>query len=86
MFEKKIDAHRVITMLDRQEVDFLDTIGKDALFSTGHKLSHNEILKGLVDMAMEAHVNGDKVDSPETLKARIIEQIRHMVEDDLKKK
>jgi hypothetical protein len=30
--------HRVITMLDRDELEFLDKLGKDALFSTGHKL------------------------------------------------
>ncbi|MCX5700333.1 MAG: hypothetical protein NTZ63_02170 [Candidatus Omnitrophica bacterium] len=73
--DKQIMVHRVITMLGRQEIDFLDKLGKDALFSTGHKLSYNEILRGLIDFAMEAGISGDKIDSAKTLKARLIEEI-----------
>jgi len=73
--DKQILAHRVITMLGRQEIDFLDKIGKDALFSTGHKLSYNEILRGLIDFAMEAGISGDNIDSANTLKAKLIQGI-----------
>ncbi len=72
--ERQIMAHRVITMLGRREIDFLDKLGKDALFSTGHKLSYNEILRGLIDYAMEAGISGDDIDSPDTLKMKLIEQ------------
>ena len=72
--ERQIMAHRVITMLGREEIDFLDKLGKDALFSTGHKLSYNEILRGLIDFAMEAGISGDNIDSSKTLKLRLIEQ------------
>ena len=67
--------HRVIAMLDRQELDFLDKLGKDALFSTGHKLSHNEILRGLVDFIRDIGVSADMVTSGAQLKERIIERI-----------
>lgn len=67
--------HRVITLLDRQEVEFLDKLGKDSLFSTGHKLTYNEILKGLVDFAMEMGLTGEKVDSREALKEKIGQKI-----------
>lgn len=73
--DKQILAHRVITMLGRQEIDFLDKVGKDALFSTGHKLSYNEILRGLIDFAMEAGISGDKIDSAKSLKAKLIQEI-----------
>lgn len=69
-------THRVITMLDRQEMDFLDKLGKDALFSTGHKLSYNEILKGLIDFAMESGVSGDNIESFAALKEKMLERIR----------
>lgn len=72
--ERQIMAHRVITMLGREEIDFLDKLGKDALFSTGHKLSYNEILRGLIDFAMEAGISGDNIDSPRTLKLKLKEQ------------
>lgn len=73
--ERQITAHRVITMLGREEIDFLDKMGKDALFSTGHKLSYNEILRGLIDFAMEAGISGDNIDSPGSLKLRLKEYI-----------
>lgn len=64
--------HRVITLLDRQELDFLDTVGKDALFSTGHKLSYNEILRGLIHFAIAIKLSGKKIDTADKLKEKII--------------
>lgn len=72
---KRITTHRVITMLDRPEMDFLDKLGKDALFTTGHKLSYNEILRSLIDFAMESGISGEKIDSMETLKKKLYEKI-----------
>ena len=71
----KINTHRVITMLDRQEIDFLDKLGKDALFSTGHKLTYNEILKGLIDFIMEQGFSGDEIDSLEALKKKLLYEL-----------
>ena len=73
---KKIDTHRVITMLGRQEIDFLDKLGKDALFSTGHKLSYNDILRGLIDFAMKINISGEKIDSAKALKARLLQELQ----------
>ena len=74
-YDKKIIAHRVITMLGRSEIDFLDKIGKDALFTTGHKLSYNEILRGLIDFAMEMKISGEKIDSADDLKRVLLDQM-----------
>jgi hypothetical protein len=71
---QKALTHRVITMLGRKELDFLDKLGKDALFSTGHKLSYNEILRALIEFAMQMGISGDKVDSAEKLKALLLQQ------------
>ncbi|MDD5282352.1 MAG: hypothetical protein PHC37_03335 [Candidatus Omnitrophica bacterium] len=71
----QVVTHRVITMLGRQEMDYLDKLGKDALFSTGHKLSYNDILRGLIDFAMEAGISGEKIDSAETFKDRLLRQL-----------
>jgi hypothetical protein len=76
-----INTHRVITMLNREELEFLDKLGKDALFTTGHKLSYNEILKGLIEFAMEIRISGEKVDSLNALKEKILERMH----DDLGK-
>ena len=74
--DKKIMTHRVITMLGRSEIDFLDKIGKDALFTTGHKLSYNEILRGLIDFAMEMRISGEKIDSAEDLKRMLLRNVQ----------
>jgi hypothetical protein len=72
---RQIVTHRVITMLGRQEMDYLDKLGKDALFTTGHKLSYNDILRGLIDFAMEAGISGEKIDSAETFKEKLTRQL-----------
>jgi hypothetical protein len=68
--------HKVITMLDRKEVEFLDKLGKDALFSTGHKLSYNDILKGLVELAIQAGLDAENVDSTEKLEEKMYQKMR----------
>ena len=67
--------YRVVTMLDRNEIDFLDKVGKDSLFTTGHKMTYNDILKGFVEIAMEFGLNGDDVDSAQALKAKMLQHI-----------
>ena len=71
----QVITHRVITMLGRQEMDYLDKLGKDALFSTGHKLSYTDILRGLIDFAMEAGISGEKIDSADSLKDKLLNQL-----------
>ena len=74
--ERKSVKHRVITMLNRQELDFLDKLGKDALFSVGHKLSYGEILKGLIDFSIEVGLSGEKVNSSIALKEKMVQKFR----------
>jgi len=78
--EKHNPKHKVVTFLERKEVEFLDKLKNDALFSTGHKLSYNDILKGLVDLAIDAHLNAENVDSIEKLEEKMYEKIREMLE------
>jgi len=78
-------THRVITMLDRREMEFMDKLGKDALFSTGHKLSYNEILKGLLDLVMETGVSAERVDSAAAFKEKVLRQIRATMQEQEKK-
>lgn len=73
--QRHLLTHRVITMLGRKEMDFLDKLGKDALFSTGHKLSYNDILQGLIDFAMETGLSGENVNSATTWKQRLLEKL-----------
>jgi hypothetical protein len=77
---RQVLTHRVITMLGRQELDYLDKLGKDALFSTGRKLSYNDILRGLIEFAMEAGISGEKIDSAKSLKEKLLQQLQNLTQ------
>jgi len=62
---------RVVTFLNRREMDFLDKLGKDALFSTGLKLSRSKLIAWLVDFMKELHINGQGLKSEKDLESRI---------------
>lgn len=68
-------AHRVIASLNREQVDFLDKIGKDALFSAGVKLSRTELLAAMVNVLKRYHLNGEGIGSAEEFERRIVESI-----------
>ena len=70
-----IRSHRVIASLNREQVDFLDKIGKDALFSSGVKLSRTRILSAMVNVLKRCQLTGEGVRSPEQLEQRVLEQI-----------
>lgn len=77
----KIANHRVITMLNRREMDFLDKMGKDALFTTGHKLSYNDILKGLIDFAMDTGITGENIDSFQALEEKLKSELKAHIQN-----
>ncbi len=62
---------RVVTFLDRREVDFLDKLGKDALFSTGLKLSRAKLIAWLVDFAKQLNISGENVKSEKDFENRL---------------
>ena len=73
--EERIITHRVITMLDRKELEFLDKLGKDALFSTGSKLSRAKIIAWMVDFIERLRLNGEGLKSENDFENRIRKSI-----------
>ena len=76
----KIDdkkMHRVIAIMNREDIDYLDKIGKDSLFTTGIKLSRIKILRAMVEAMKELGVNGKNVKTEEKLKDEILKKIAH---------
>ena len=65
-------THRVIALLNREQVDFLDKVGKDALFTTGAKLSRTKIIYAMVNALRSLGLTGDSVRSKEELEQKII--------------
>lgn len=74
------DAHRVITFLTRDELDFLDKVGKDALFSAGMKLSRSKIISALVNVIRKLGIDGCGLSSKKELENRVIEAMKDVSE------
>ncbi|MFA6383925.1 MAG: hypothetical protein WCY10_00985 [Candidatus Omnitrophota bacterium] len=69
---------RVVTFLNRDEVDFLDKMGKDAFFSSGSKVSRAKLISWLVDMLKGLNINGENIKTEADLERRIVEALQHI--------
>lgn len=68
-----IYAHRVIAALNREQVDYLDKIGKDALFSSGVKLSRAQILASMVNALKRLNLTGKDISTAHQFEQRIVD-------------
>jgi len=57
MKEKNNNHITVVTFLNREQVDYLDRIGKDCFFKYGRKLPRTKILSELVDFLMKLNID-----------------------------
>jgi len=64
-------SQRVVTFLNREEVDFLDKFGKDALFTTGTKVSRAKLISWLVDFLKKLKFAGDGIKSENDFQEKI---------------
>lgn len=68
-------VHRVVTFLDRSQVDYLDKMGKDALFSTGVKFPRTRIISALIDLLRKVNVSGEGLKSDQDLEQRLLQKL-----------
>jgi len=66
---------RVIAFLNREDIDYLDRIGKDALFTKGTKLSRVKVIRAMVEAMRALNINGRDISSEEELKNEILNKI-----------
>lgn len=71
--KKDIDTHRVVTFLNRQEIDFLDKMEKDMMFSTGKHVSRSQILQDMAELLAKTKIDAAGVKDNLELKQRIQE-------------
>jgi hypothetical protein len=69
---------RVVTFLNREEVDFLDKMGKDALFSSGTKLSRAKLIAWLIDILKGLNISGENLRNEKDLENKIMEVIKQI--------
>ena len=63
---------RIVAFLTRSEIDFIDSLAKDALFSTGHKLSRTDIIRAMIDAITIKYIDGKGISSKSGLERRLL--------------
>lgn len=76
-----MNLQRVVTFLNREEVDFLDKLGKDALFSTGLKLSRAKLIAWLVDFMKDLNIKAENIKTEKDFENMVL----HVLGESLKR-
>ncbi|TRZ53951.1 MAG: hypothetical protein D4S01_00360 [Dehalococcoidia bacterium] len=72
-YDKKDErTGRIVAFLTRDEIDFIDSLAKDALFSTGHKLSRTDIIRAMIDAINMKYIDGKGISSKSGLERRLL--------------
>ena len=66
-----IESLRVLVNLTREQLDHLDTIGKDAQFSTGVKLYRSTILGMMAEVLLRLEIRGQNIRCAEDFWKRV---------------
>lgn len=72
---------RIVAFLSREQLDFLDKIGKDAMFSTGKKLSRTEIVQAMVETMRKLDISGSDIRSADELERRMLDVAKKALSD-----
>jgi len=70
--KKNENSCTVIINLGREEVDYLDRIGKDALFSRGTKLSRNKVISAMILAIKQLGITGEGMKTKDNLRDMIV--------------
>lgn len=76
---------RVVALLTREEIDFIDRLSKDALFSTGHKLTRTDVIRAFIDVVRINALDGNGVHSKSELEKRLLSIMKVPLTESLRK-
>ena len=83
--DDKLAAQRVVTFLTREELEFLDSLQRDMIFSTGTHIPRSKIIEDLVDLLRHTQMNASDIKDNQQLEQKIIEAIARVFYGHLKK-
>lgn len=69
---EKVMKHRVIALLTREQMEFLEKLSMDSAFSTGYKLAKTDIISALVDAAIKSNLDATGIKNKEELLRLIV--------------
>ena len=73
--DEKPNTRRVVTFLTREELDFLDKLEKDMMFSSGKYISRSQILQDLAELLAKSKMNALGVKDNHELEKRMMDAI-----------
>lgn len=73
--EQSKQVHRVVAFLDRAHVDYLDKMGKDALFSTGAKFPRTRVIAAMIDLLQKLNLSGEGIRTEQDLEDRLVQHL-----------
>jgi len=82
LMENKLSKHRVVTFLSRQELEFLDKLEKDMMFSTGRHLSRAQILQDLAELLARSGMDAAGVRDDAEFEKRILAAMAKMYKEE----
>lgn len=80
--KEKVNTHRVVTFLTREELDFLDKLEKDMMFSTGRHISRSQIIQDMAGLLTETNMDATGIKDDGELRSRIMQAIAKLVKEE----
>lgn len=74
--KRELRVGRIVLNLNQDEFEFIDNIGRNALFSTGKRLTNNKILRVFLNVMRELKIDGRGLSSCGELKERMLAVLR----------
>lgn len=71
----KLTTHRVVTFLTREELEFLDKLERDMMFSTGTHIPRSKIIEDMVDILRQTHLDATGIKDNQQLEQKIIDAL-----------
>ena len=80
----KLTTHRVVTFLTREELEFLDKLERDMMFSTGTHIPRSKIIEDMVEVLRQTQMNADGIKDNQQLEQKMIEAITKVIQGQTK--
>ena len=80
----KFTTHRVVTFLTREELDFLDKLERDMMFSTGIHIPRSKIIEDMVEILRQTQMNAAGIKDNQQLEQKMIEAIARIIQGQAK--
>lgn len=81
--KNRITTYRVVTFLTRQELEFLDKLEKDMIFSTGRHISRSQILQDIVEVFTKTHMDAIGIRNNQELEQSMVKAIAKIKPEEL---